>query len=482
MPRRWISTGWMALCAAAIASSVTGGCGRSSGFEAPGQSNGIGAGVQGGSTGSNVGSSGQSTTAGMISGTAGGSSGNGTAGSTGFPRGSSGSGTGSPGTGTSAGFTSGGSTGGCGAQGALQRCRTDADCQCDSKCVPETGGLICEKTCVNTSDCPDLETTCVSGTCAPTFCGAHGSGPSNGDLDSTCNSVGTNDGSCIPQTFNDSDVGLCSQGGPSDGGCSPSATRQDLGAACVAGDVCLLLGESGNCFVMCDPDGRGQCGPTATCVVPLQSNPRLGVCEPSSSSTTGGTGATGGSTSGGTTGGGCNAAAPLIEFESCKTTADCPCPLFCNDDPLQSTTGSVCEYSCKTEACRNPLTICSDGGDICTTNGCGPGTGNGSFNSTCNVNGTNDGTCEPELLGDTSVGWCYLGGDATFDAGGCDPTAAADDLADLCPPGSLCYGASEEVGSCSELCDPNSGSGCPSGSFCAGIVDQPDLGVCIPGF
>jgi hypothetical protein len=291
--------------------------------------------------------------------------------------------------------------------------------------------------------------------------------------------VGTNDGSCIPQSLNDMNVGLCSLGGSAATICNPAATRMDLSDACVAGDVCLLLTGKANCFTMCDHLEHAPCGSGMDCIVPLSTNSRLGICEPSSASTGGSTstGGTGGTTAGGSDGG-CSETATLEEFQDCTSDSDCGCPLVCNQDPLQRVNTSVCEFPCSA-GCPDPLTICADGGSVCVTHGCGGDTGNGSFNSTCNVDGTGDGTCEPELLGDTSVGWCFLGGTSGFDAGDCDllPTTEASEL---CPPGSLCFGV--VTGSCNVLCDPDTGTGCPSGSVCVGIIDQPDLGVCIGGF
>ncbi len=503
MPSRWVSAGWIALGMTAASAVLAAGCGRSTGFESPGPTAGEDVGAPGGSS-AGIGSGGQSGTAGVSN--TGGSGSNATVGSNGTPGSGAGSGNGTGATGMGAGTgsstsggsaTSGGSNGGCipGSDSELHSCKTDSDCICGLHCAPETGGSVCERSCQTTTDCRNLETLCVNGTCAPNFCGVHGAGPHNGDLDGKCNAVGMDDGSCIPQSLNGANVGLCSEAGPATTLCDPLAARSVMApippSACIAGDVCLLESGHANCLTMCDPEGRQPCGPEMDCVTPLASNNRLGVCEPSSepdggttSSGTGGTtssGATGGSTSGGTTGGGCSESAPISEFQHCKLDSDCGCPLVCNKDPLVSATSSVCEYPCKTTACADAVTICSTG-KICITDGCGPGTGNGSFNSTCTVAKKNDGTCLPELLGDTSVGYCFLGGTAPFDAGGCDPSATASEASLLCPPGSLCFGPTDDVGSCNVLCDPSLGTGCPSGSFCTGIVDQPDLGVCIGDF
>ncbi len=485
MRRPWASAGWIVLLVASVTGA--GACGRSTGFEFPGQSNGAAA----GGSGSNIGSGGSSGTAGLSS-TGGSNGSSGPGGSNGTVAGlTGGSGVGSPGTGTSAGSitatgtaSGGSSTGTCvsGPATELSICAFDSTCMCPLRCVLETGGRLCEQPCMTSSDCPNPETLCVNGACAPNFCGAHGVGPQNGQLDSTCDALGTDDGSCIPQILNANNVGLCSQADTEQTTCNPLATRIPDGSvpgACIAGDVCLLQADRGDCFTMCDVDARDPCGSGMECIVPLKSNPRLGVCEPSSGATGGSTGSTGGTGGTGGTTGGCSESAPIAEFQPCTSTADCGCPLVCNRDPLQAQTGSVCEYPCPSTGCPDPVTICGDAG-ICVTDGCGPGTGNGTFNSTCTVAGLGEGTCLPELLGDTSVGYCFLAGTASFDAGACSLIETTE-RSELCPPGALCFGLGK--GTCSDLCDPNTqGGGCPAGSFCAGIVDQPDLGICVPGF
>lgn len=140
--------------------------------------------------------------------------------------------------------------------------------------------------------------------------------------------------------------------------------------------------------------------------------------------------------------------------------------------------GLVCESACQTTAdCPNLVTTCQTGS--CAVNVCGGATGNGSFNSTCNVEGQGDGTCEPLTLdgGLSSVGYCSQAGVAS---GGCDPSASRGTApSEICPPGALCFGGVATFGgTCNQLCDPVGGA-CPAGQFCSGIVDEPDLGVCL---
>jgi hypothetical protein len=341
---------------------------------------------------------------------------------------------------------------------------------------------LCEFPCANLGDCPNLETICVSGACQPNLCGASAN---NGTLDSTCNVVGSNDGSCLPATVDGQNIGLCSQEGPEDAGCSPSATRTTIATACQAGEVCVAsFGDS--CGVLCDPFAFEPCGVGVPCVTPQGADARLGVCRPagtttSSSSGTTGTGTTTSSSSGSSTGGttsGCSTAISPGEFQTCQTIADCGCPMDCVSDPAAG--GQVCEYECtQTSDCPDLVTICQNG--VCAVNQCGGATGNGSFNGTCNVEGTNDGTCEPLTLdgGFSSIGYCYQAGDATSS---CDPSASRVNAASqICPPGFLCFGGVETFGgTCNQLCTPPGGQ-CPGGQFCSNIVNEPDLGICITG-
>ncbi len=114
-------------------------------------------------------------------------------------------------------------------------------------------------------------------------------------------------------------------------------------------------------------------------------------------------------------------------------------------------------------------------------NGCGPGTGNGSFNSTCNVVGTDDGTCTPLLLADGgTLGVCAQGGTATST---CNSDANRLDLIQVCGPGQTCVGGAIGLGGiCGDVCDPQlgatGGGRCTGGELCAIEVDDPLTGAC----
>ena len=140
--------------------------------------------------------------------------------------------------------------------------------------------------------------------------------------------------------------------------------------------------------------------------------------------------------------------------------------------------GSVCEYPCQITAnCPNLATLCS--GSVCSINQCGNATGNGVFDGLCNAVGTNDGTCMPLTLdaGLSSIGYCYQGGSSL---GNCNPSATRSDLQRVCTPGFGCFGGSLTFGgTCNQLCAVNAGGTCPPGQVCSGIVNEPDLGICI---
>jgi hypothetical protein len=478
--------------------SIT-GCGRSTVFESFSESStgSIGGGRTGGSAGSGTSASasagGTSGASGSgISGTGAGTNGqsggesnsNGTGTAGGGSIGSTSAGQGSGSSGSTLGSTgTGGTSGSCsqeGGQAELGPCLTAQDCACPLECVAEAGGALCEAPCETLDDCLMLDTACSGETCRPIFCGPQAvAGPQNGELDGTCNAIGQGDGSCLPSILNGQKVGLCSQGGPAQTNCDPDATRSDLSQACVAGDVCLSQSGGGQCFTLCDPIAPAPCSPGMACQIPVATNPRLGVCEPSQgttggtggSGTGGATGGTGGGTTGGTTGN-CDPSIQSSEFQNCST-AGCGCPLTCVNDPVRG--APVCEYPCMPgSGCSDPQTSCDVDAGACGFNSCGPE----DFNSVCDATGTDDGTCVPETFdGVTSVGICIQGGTATTS---CNPEGTRTDPAQLCTPGSWCIGVGP-VGECNLLCDPGTGIGCPFDQFCTAIVDEPDLGICIGG-
>jgi hypothetical protein len=355
-------------------------------------------------------------------------------------------------------------------------------------CVPDSQGQsLCETPCQTASDCPILYTICQGGTCQPNLCGGL-AGPPNGTLDGTCNAIGTNDGSCVPMLFGSGTVGLCYQGGGAIQACDTSATRADLADACAPDLVCLPNGVGGQCETLCNPAlDPTTCPGAGPCVEPLSADPDLGICEPTGGTTgTGSTGGNSGGSTGGVTGGnnggtsggssGCPSPVPPSEFSTCQTQNDCGCPLECAFDAAAG--GQVCEYPCQTtDQCPDLVTVCTSQG-VCQVNPCGTGTSNGTFDSTCNVIGTNDGTCLPLINGaGISVGYCSQGGTSTSD---CDPNGTRNDLSQVCPAGQDCFGGAVGFGgTCNEICDPNQTGNCPKNQYCSFIVNEPDLGICV---
>lgn len=185
------------------------------------------------------------------------------------------------------------------------------------------------------------------------------------------------------------------------------------------------------------------------------------------------------SSSGGSSGGPvCNPTATPVEFLPCTTVADCACPMLCVSDPLavEGGGGKVCEYSCQQlSQCPNLVTICN--GTYCHINACGGSTGNGSYNSFCNVVGTDDGSCIPlEQANGTESGVCAQGGTATTT---CNYDANRNEPAEVCVAGMVCIGGGIGSGGvCGDVCDPNQGGPCPAGQQCAFTVDDPLAGAC----
>jgi hypothetical protein len=238
----------------------------------------------------------------------------------------------------------------------------------------------------------------------------------------------------------------------------------------------------------CCPTSPTECGEAGLsgCVfgVCAYGPPPCGTSGGSSGGTSGGTGTGGnagssggtvGGSSGGSTGGpeSCNPNASPVEFLTCASPSGCGCPLLCVHDALA---GQVCEYPCTaTDQCPDLLTVCN--GANCQLDGCGPGTGNGSYNSFCTVTSTDDGSCIPLQLTDGTVyGVCAQGGSAVTT---CNATANREDLSQVCQGGMVCIGGAIGTGGvCGDVCDPNQGGPCPSGQECAFTVDDPLAGAC----
>ena len=260
-------------------------------------------------------------------------------------------------------------------------------------------------------------------------------------------------------------------GGSTTGGCS---TKDCVGAAdcCPAIDTtCGQAGLQGCAFGLCVYDSP-PCGTTSG----GSSGGSIGnSTSGGSSGGTTGSSTTGGTTTGGTTGGvdRCNPSASPVEFLSCAKPSDCGCPLLCVHDALA---GQVCEYPCSsTPQCPDLLTVCN--GTNCQLDACGPGTGNGAYNSFCQVTSPNDGSCIPlQLSNGTVYGVCAQGGSA---ATSCNATANRLDLAEVCQAGMVCIGGAIGTGGvCGDVCDPKAGGPCPPGQSCAFTVDDPLAGAC----
>jgi len=191
---------------------------------------------------------------------------------------------------------------------------------------------------------------------------------------------------------------------------------------------------------------------------------------------TGGTGSTGTGGSGTTTGPTCDANIGQNAETACTTDSDCGCPDTCVNDPPN---GMDCEPPCLA------LTDCPDlgyvcNGTYCQFNACGPGTGNGSFNSFCDVTGTDDGTCVPFTLNGVTVGECYEGGTSTTccDGNPFSRTDTAANMPNICVAGSICSSETDDSGECGEVCDPSKRRSCPEGLGCAVMVGDEITGGC----
>jgi hypothetical protein len=116
--------------------------------------------------------------------------------------------------------------------------------------------------------------------------------------------------------------------------------------------------------------------------------------------------------------------------------------------------------------CPNWITTCSGG--YCRLNLCD------NYSLPCDAGGSNDGVCAPYVQdGGWVAGYCMQGGTSFSDCVAqqrCDPSQA-------CVPGSLCTDDPQFGYSCTQLCDPDSGLGCPGGT-CEGSDTVPGLGTC----
>jgi hypothetical protein len=120
--------------------------------------------------------------------------------------------------------------------------------------------------------------------------------------------------------------------------------------------------------------------------------------------------------------------------------------------------------------------ICN--GTYCQFNACGADSGNGAFNSFCDVTGTDDGTCIPSTLNGATIGQCMQGGTATTCCNG-DATRPGPNgpLSSICEAGLIC--SSTPTGECGAVCDPSKRRfACPAGLSCDFVLDDAITGGC----
>ena len=154
--------------------------------------------------------------------------------------------------------------------------------------------------------------------------------------------------------------------------------------------------------------------------------------------------------------------------DPCTDDGACTCDLVCG---VQYGAGT-CDYRCTTSAdCPLPWTTCQSG--VCLIDYCGPTTGNGALDGTCDAADAGDGTCEGPIGGTTLVqvggqtlGVCFQA--SLTSSGSCSIYAQRDQPAELCALGSECVPNSlEGLGSCEQVCNPTLlDAGCPTGRRC----------------
>ncbi len=137
----------------------------------------------------------------------------------------------------------------------------------------------------------------------------------------------------------------------------------------------------------------------------------------------------------------------------------------------------TCEPQCLTNFdCPDLGYACN--GTYCQFNTCGADSGNGSFNSTCDVIGIDDGTCVPSKLNGMTIGKCYQGGTASTCCNGNGlrpPSDTEAGFAEICEAGFICSGT--PTGECGAICTPHMHE-CPQGQFCAFELDDEITGGC----
>ena len=112
---------------------------------------------------------------------------------------------------------------------------------------------------------------------------------------------------------------------------------------------------------------------------------------------------------------GCVSGVSSSEFDPCQATGKCGCPFECAGQP------AVCELPCQSDETRIS-SIRAAWQDACSTVACGGASGNGMYNSTCQLSQSAEvGTCNVVQLVDGGfTALCYAAGTAD---GGCNPVA-----------------------------------------------------------
>jgi hypothetical protein len=147
--------------------------------------------------------------------------------------------------------------------GASGRCSSVADCKCPQTCAADLGFPynVCEAPCMTNADCASPLAVCVGGSCNFNFCVRNAAGASaSGSYGGTCNSVATNDGTCLelPNPLDSSStVGACILAGTATSGCDTSYSSRDPSKLCGAGAVCASGSAGSTCYTICDPTADG---------------------------------------------------------------------------------------------------------------------------------------------------------------------------------------------------------------------------------
>jgi hypothetical protein len=342
-----------------------------------------------------------------------------------------------------------------------QGCTVGTDCLCPLTCFndPGLGGLACEGTCTQSSDCTDLLSDCSGGSCVVNFCVSDLSGNSlPGSFGQICDGQDAGSGTCVPLGSNGigGQAGICVQGGEAaEGGeClpwigfetgspqvffpipDPSTQSAEL---CVPGDFCVDLdGGTGVCMGLGD-----------------------GGCVQNLGSVTG---------------------QPTTELVNCQISVQCECPASCVTDGVFGFTG--CETPCSSDSdCPLAFEACEGDAGFCTPYQCATDiSGNSIYGVLNGYCGPGDaGVCFAESTGASLFGLCILTGDAGAQSP-CDPLRLVSNPSLLCSGGLFCLSGAIDGGSvCEPLCDPSSDAGCSGPNetcldYSGGLATN--LGIC----